>query len=114
MPNNCIFCRIGNGEIQTEFLYRDDNVCAINDINPVAPVHVLIFPIEHISELRSTGAEDNKSLGQILVASKKVADIMGINGTGFRTVINQGSDSGQEIEHLHAHVIGGRLLGSIG
>ena len=114
MLNDCVFCKIGNGEIQTEFLYKDDNVCAINDINPVAPVHVLIFPVEHISELRSTGSEYNKLFGQILVASKKVADIMGINSTGFRTVINQGSDAGQEIEHLHVHVIGGRLLGSIG
>ncbi len=113
MSENCVLCKIAKGEIETEFVYRDDVICAVNDINPVAPVHILIFPLEHITGIDSLGIADNTLLGHIISGSKTIAEIVGIDGTGFRTVINQGSDSGQEIEHLHAHVIGGQLLGVI-
>lgn len=114
MLDNCVFCKIGNGEIETEFLYKDDTVCAINDINPVAPVHILIFPLEHIDEIGDEELRGSRWMGHILFVSKKVADLTGIEDSGFRIVINQGSDSGQEVQHLHAHVIGGRPLGSLG
>lgn len=114
MPNDCIFCKIVAGEIPATRVYEDEHVLAFNDINPVAPVHVLVIPKRHLSSVNDLRAEDSALLGHLFQACQYVAKEKGIAGSGYRVVTNAGSDSGQVVFHLHFHVIGGRKLGQIG
>src|SRR5215469_11077331 len=104
---DCLFCRIIAGEIPAKTIYQDDLAFAFADIRPQAPTHFLVLPRKHISSLAQTGADDTALLGHLLKASVEIAKREGLS-SGFRTVINSGSDGGQTVDHLHIHVLGGR------
>lgn len=109
--NNCIFCKIVNGEIPSAIVYEDETVLAFKDINPAAPVHVLIIPKKHIASLKEITVENIKILADIHLAAKKIAQELGIYDKGFRLINNCGEDAGQTVFHLHYHLIGGTNLG---
>jgi histidine triad (HIT) family protein len=104
--NDCLFCRIARGEIPCRKVYEDDEVLAFHDINPVAPVHFMLVPKLHLATLDDAGDEHAALLGKMLLLAPRLAKEQGLD-TGFRTVINTGKGGGQEIFHLHIHVIGG-------
>ncbi len=108
---DCIFCSIINGEIPSSKVYENDSVFAFDDINPKAPVHVLIIPKKHIPDINSLDINSSKVLGDIFLAAARVAEIKGIKESGYRVVVNNGPDAGQEVFHLHIHVLGGTHLG---
>ncbi len=114
MPTECIFCKIIKGEIPSEKLFEDDEIIAFNDINPVAPKHMLIVPKEHIPTLNDLQENHLPLLGRMFTVAKALAKESGISGSGYRTVINCNSDSGQEVFHIHLHVMGGARLGRMG
>lgn len=108
---NCIFCKIINKEIPATVVYEDDKVIAFKDIQPAAPVHVLIVPKEHIASVNEI--DDNNAVVLIAIhkAAQKVAQQLGIAEKGFRLINNCGPDAGQTVLHLHYHLIGGTPLG---
>jgi len=110
---NTIFGKIVRREIPSDIVYEDDKCLAFKDINPQAPVHVLVIPKKPISQLSKAEDSDEQLLGHLMIAAKRVAKEMKISESGFRIVINDGSDGGQEVYHLHLHVLGGRNLGGI-
>ncbi len=114
MSEGCIFCRIGSGEIPSEVLYRDDLSFVIRDIDPRAPVHLLVLPSEHVTYLATLTGEREALLGHLLLVAREMAQREGLTDWGYRLVVNQGPDSGQEVPHLHLHVLGGRSLGAMG
>ncbi|TLU88542.1 MAG: histidine triad nucleotide-binding protein [Chlorobium sp.] len=109
--SNCLFCRIVKGEIPAAEVYRNDHVMAFRDITPVAPDHVLIIPLKHISSLNDLSPEDEAIAGHILLAAGKVAEILGIRESGYRLVFNNGRDALQSVFHIHGHLIGGKTMG---
>ena len=107
--SDCIFCKIANGEIPSEFLYEEDNVVAYNDLNPQAPVHVLVVPkAHHDNFVDDVPAETLLSMER---AVRAVAERTGVAESGFRCIMNTGAAAGQTVMHLHMHVLGGRGLG---
>jgi len=109
--DSCIFCKIINNEIPSSKVYEDDYLIAIKDINPVAPVHVLLIPKKHIHSLNDVGNDDLTILGDIQLAAQKLAAQLGIAEQGYRLVNNCGEWGGQSVMHLHYHLIGGKPLG---
>jgi histidine triad (HIT) family protein len=107
---NCLFCRILAGEIPGEVIYQDERSIAFRDINPQAPVHVLVVPRDHIESLDEATQKDEALLGHLLRVAARVANEEGLSESGYRTVINTGAGAGQSVFHLHLHVIGGRAL----
>ncbi len=107
MSVDCLFCKIVAGEIPSKKVYEDAEVCAFYDIHPAAPVHFLIVPKEHIASLADAHAHHEMLLGRILLLAPVLAKELGL-GSGFRTIINTGRGGGQEVMHLHVHIIGGR------
>jgi len=103
---NCIFCKIARGEIPSRKAYEDDQVLAFHDIRPVAPVHLLVIPKEHIADLYEARDEDAGVLGRIMALAGRLAKEHGAND-GFRTIVNTGRVGRQEVMHVHVHVIGG-------
>ncbi len=112
MSSDCIFCKIAAGEIPCRKVYEDDELIAFHDINPVAEVHFMIVPKAHIVSLAHTEEQHGALLGRILLKAPQLAKEQGL-GDGFRTVINTGRGGGQEVMHLHVHVIGGGRLRSM-
>ena len=110
MSQDCIFCRIAAGDIPADIVYQDEQVTAFRDINPQAPVHVLIVPNEHIESLAAIGEGDAGLLGHLLSVAPQVAEKAGIARSGYRFVINTGQDAGMAVFHLHGHVLGGRRM----
>ena len=110
---SCIFCRIRDGEIKSDVLYRDDSVFAIRDINPKAPTHLLIIPREHIPTVDDVKLDQQALLGHMAEVANLLAKQEGVSSRGYRLVINCGPDSGQEVDHLHLHLLGGRRLGGM-
>lgn len=108
--NDCLFCRIVAGEIPADIIYEDDQCLAFRDINPQAPVHVLIIPRQHIASLSEAGQTNEAALGGLLLAAARVAKSEKLSEAGYRIVINTGAGAGQSVFHLHLHVIGGRTL----
>ncbi len=104
--SDCIFCKIVAGDIPCNRIYEDDDVLAFHDIHPVAPVHFMIIPKVHVASLTECAAEHQAVLGKILLLAPKLAKEQGLDD-GFRTVINTGKGGGQEVFHLHVHIIGG-------
>lgn len=104
--DDCIFCKISRGEISCSKVFEDEDVIAFRDINPKAPVHFLIIPKQHIESLAAVTADDAALLGKMINLVPVLAKQEGCEG-GFRTVINTGRDGGQEVPHLHIHVMGG-------
>lgn len=108
--DNCIFCQIVEGKIPSEKVYEDEDLLAFRDINPVAPVHVLIIPKKHISSLLELTEEDQLLAGKILYGAQKIARQLGLAEKGFRVVNNIGEEGGQTVFHIHFHLLGGRQL----
>jgi len=105
-----LFERIIAREIPADIVYEDERALAFRDINPQAPVHVLVIPKKPIVGARAAAAEDEALLGHLFVVAREVAEREGLEGTGFRLVVNDGRDAGQTVDHLHIHVLGGRAL----
>jgi histidine triad (HIT) family protein len=108
---DCLFCRIAAGEIPAQVVYEDDDVLAFRDIDPQAPVHVLVIPRRHVANLTVAASEDPELVARVTAAAAAVAAQEGVSQSGYRTVVNTGPDAQQSVEHLHLHVIGGRQLG---
>lgn len=111
--DDCIFCKIANGEIDTELLYEDEQVVAIKDINPKVAVHLLIIPKRHISTIFELEEKDNHLVGQMYQVAKKLAEKYDIAKDGYRVVANCNKDGGQVVFHIHFHLLGGEKLGDI-
>jgi histidine triad (HIT) family protein len=109
--NECLFCGIVDGKTKADIVYRDDSVIAFRDINPKAPIHILIIPRKHIATLVDLQPGDGPVLGAIFRVAAKLADEHGVSKNGFRVVVNCGKDAGQTVFHLHYHLLGGRHLG---
>ncbi|MDR1447171.1 MAG: histidine triad nucleotide-binding protein [Treponema sp.] len=108
--NDCIFCKIIQGQIPGRKIYEDDDMLAFHDIGPQAPVHFLLIPKRHITSIMETGDEDALLIGRLLVKAQELAKESGCGEKGARFVINCKEDGGQTVEHLHIHVLGGRPL----
>ncbi|MGQ5522846.1 histidine triad nucleotide-binding protein [Chitinimonas sp. PSY-7] len=106
MSDNCIFCKIAAGQIPAKKIYEDENVMAFHDIHPIANVHFLIVPKQHVESLLSVEPADHAMLGKLLALAPRLAREQGL-GEGFRTMINTGAKGGQSVFHLHLHVFGG-------
>ncbi|MGB3305719.1 MAG: histidine triad nucleotide-binding protein [Thermomicrobiales bacterium] len=109
-PTDCIFCKIVSGELGTEFVAESAHAVAFNDIAPHAPTHVLIVPRRHIPSLADLTENDAELLGEMISLANQVARERGIDASGYRLVTNVGKDGGQEVPHLHWHLLGGRAL----
>ena len=108
---DCIFCRMGRGEVETTVVKRGPGLLAIRDVQPVAPTHVLVIPLEHVSAVRDAKGEAGVALlGRLLAFAAEVATDLGLDGGGYRVVTNTGRDGGQSVDHLHLHVLGGRRM----
>ncbi len=108
--SDCIFCKIANGEIPSTKVYEDDRVMAFNDLNPEAPVHILIIPKDHISSALELDDKNCDVVGHIFTVAGKIARDMGFADNGFRVVNNCGKDGGQTVGHLHFHLLAGRNM----
>ncbi len=106
----CPFCMIVSGEIETKKIYEDEKIIAINDVNPQAPIHVLIISKKHIESLLFAEQEDIDLLGEMLIVASKIAIQYMVDKTGFRIVINTNRDAGQSVDHLHMHLLAGRPM----
>lgn len=109
--DNCIFCRIIKGEIPSNKVYEDEYVYAFKDIHPAAPVHVLVVPKQHIDSLEGLNEENIENVVHVHRGIQKVAEITGINKSGYRVIVNCGKGAGQTVFHLHYHVLGGMEVG---
>jgi histidine triad (HIT) family protein len=107
---SCLFCKIVAGEIPAQKIHEDQQVIAFNDINPQAPMHVLVVPKRHISTLNDLSAADDALVGAMVRAAAAVAKDRGFDGPGFRTVFNCNAQAGQTVFHIHLHVLGGRVM----
>ena len=107
---NCLFCKIIGGEIQGDVVYSDNACIVLRDINPQAPLHILVVPREHLDSLDDASQKDEPLLGHLLRVGARVANQEGYDEDGFRTVINTGAGAGQTVFHLHVHVLAGRQL----
>ncbi|MGC9327905.1 MAG: histidine triad nucleotide-binding protein [Candidatus Hinthialibacter sp.] len=111
MPEeDCIFCKIAKREINASVEYEDDDVVAFQDLNPQAPVHLLVIPKRHIAKIGDLGPEDADILFKLIDASNKLAQKFNMAEEGYRLVINSGDNGGQTVYHLHVHVLGGRFM----
>ncbi len=108
--SDCIFCKVGAGQVASRVVFQDEEVLAFEDLNPQAPVHVLIIPKRHIGTLSEMRAGEQALLGHLLEAATLVAEKKGIVESGYRVVANTGKDGGQTVFHLHLHVLGGRRM----
>lgn len=109
---DCIFCKIIKGEIPSEKVYKDDEILAFKDINPAAPIHILVIPKKHIESLLKLEGTDYELVGKIHKVINKLAKDLNIEEEGFRVIVNCGKDAGQEVMHLHYHLLAGRKLGT--
>lgn len=107
---DCIFCKIINGDIPSNKIYEDDKVYAFNDINPEAPIHFLVIPKEHIESANSVNENNDDVIAHIFKVINKLVVALGVAEKGYRIVNNCGEDGGQTVKHLHFHVLGGRNL----
>jgi histidine triad (HIT) family protein len=112
--NDCLFCKIAAGDIPVERLYDDELVMAFRDINPRAPIHVLIIPKRHIASANELSGEHDALLGRLFRAARRIAGDLGLSERGYRLTFNVGPEGGQTIYHLHLHLLGGRQLGAEG
>lgn len=108
--DNCIFCKIIKGEIPSKKLFEDEDIFAFEDINPQAPVHILVIPKEHFSSLNTIPEDKKDILSHILMKARNIAQEKGIGESGYRIVLNTGKDSGQEVFHIHFHILGDRRM----
>lgn len=111
--DQCIFCGIGKKESPANLEYEDDEIVAFRDINPRAKVHILIVPKRHIRSITDLKDEDALLIGKMVLAAKKLAEKKGIADDGYRLVLNAGKHSGQVVDHIHLHLLGGGPMGSM-
>ena len=109
--DNCVFCKIINKEIPSKIVYEDDKVIAFHDVNPAAPIHILVIPKKHIETLLEVSEEDSNLIAYIFQIINKIAKQEGFAEKGFRVISNCGEDSGQEVKHIHFHILAGKKLG---
>ena len=109
---DCLFCKISKGEIPSTKVYEDEDIYAFNDINPVAPIHILVIPKKHIASLKDMEKEDEALIGKIYGVINKIAEEKGFKEKGYRVIVNCGKEAGQEVMHLHFHVLAGTKLGT--
>ncbi len=114
MTADCLFCKMSSGEMDVPKLHEDDLCFAIRDINPRAPVHLMVIPHEHIATVRDVREGHGPLLARLVGVANKVADAEGLGERGYRLAFNCGDDAGMTIYHLHLHVLGGRRLGAEG
>ncbi len=107
---NCLFCKIVRKEIASETVYQDDDIMVFKDINPAAPVHLLIIPNRHIASVRDMSAADELVLGKLFSGAKHSAEMIGIDRSGYRLIVNTGPDAHQEVFHIHMHLLGGGAM----
>ncbi|OGM98452.1 MAG: histidine triad nucleotide-binding protein [Candidatus Yanofskybacteria bacterium RIFCSPLOWO2_01_FULL_41_34] len=107
-----VFCKIIKGELKADVVYKDEEFWVIRDINPQAPVHVLVVPKKHYEALHDFNQKDAALLGQALLVAEKVAKQLGVHEKGYRLIINEGEHGGKLVSHLHIHLLGGKPLGS--
>ncbi len=110
MSEDCVFCQIVTGKLSAHVWYEDEWVMAFNDINPVAPVHVLIVPKKHIATVNEVAEEDVDMMGRLFTAAAEVARRVGVAEDGYRLTVNVGKNGRQEIMHVHMHLMGGMKL----
>ena len=108
---DCLFCKIIKGEIPSSKVYEDEEILAFNDINPAAPIHVLVIPKKHITSLVEMEVGDEKIVGKIYKVINKIAEQQGFKENGYRVIVNCGKDGCQEVMHLHFHLLAGKKLG---
>ena len=106
----CLFCKIIEKEIPSGIVYEDNEIIAFNDINPQAPVHVIIIPKKHIEKISDIMSEDIDIIGKLIFTAKNIAKEQGISESGYRLVFNCNKDAGQAVFHIHLHLLGGRKL----
>ncbi|ADY73738.1 histidine triad (HIT) protein [Desulfurobacterium thermolithotrophum DSM 11699] len=109
----CVFCKIINKELPAKIVYEDELVVAFHDINPQAPIHILIVPKEHIPTVNDLEEKHKELIGHIFLVAKKIAKDMGFAENGYRILINCNKDGGQEIYHIHYHLFAGKPLGKM-
>jgi len=115
MAKECVFCNIVAGKVPASILYQDDKIIALRDIKPQAPIHLLVIPKEHISSLIELGAGRKGLIAHLIYVANELAKREGVAERGYRLVVNCGLEGGQEVPHLHLHLIGGRQLsGALG
>jgi histidine triad (HIT) family protein len=107
---SCLFCRIVNGEIPASKVYEDDQLLAFNDINPQAPMHVLVIPKAHVATANDLGSDHDALVGAMIRRGAAIARERGYDGSGYRAVINTNAQAGQSVFHIHLHVLGGRSM----
>ena len=105
---NCLFCKIAEGQIPSKIVYQDEDVVAFEDINPQAPYHILLIPRRHIASMADLTEEDGTLLVRLFMVAAKLAHKLGFDESGYRFVTNVGPDAGQSVFHLHFHLLGGR------
>lgn len=110
MVNDCLFCKMALGEIRPDVVYEDEHVLAFRDINPQAPVHILVIPRVHISTINELEDDHAELVGRLYLTAKRVAEAEGLAGRGYRTVMNCNREAGQTVYHLHLHVLAGRAM----
>ena len=108
---DCIFCKIIKKEIPTEIVYENEEIIAFKDVNPAAPIHILVVPKKHIATLLDVSDEDNMLISKIYKVINEIARKNGFAENGFRVIANCGKDSGQEVMHIHFHILAGKKLG---
>ena len=108
---NCVFCKIIKGEIPSNKVYEDEEILAFKDINPAAPIHILVIPKKHIASLVDMKEGDEILISKIYTVINKIAQDIEIDKKGFRVIVNCGEDGGQEVAHLHFHLLAGKKLG---
>ncbi len=110
---DCIFCKIIEGSIPSKKVFENDRVLAFQDIQPAAPVHILIIPKKHIPTMNDIAPEDAELVGELFAAAKDIAKEQGVDEAGYRLINNVNSDGGQVVYHLHIHLLGGKKLGPL-
>ena len=110
MADNCLFCKMVSGEMTPDIVYQNEEVLAFRDINPQAPVHVLIIPKRHVTTLNDMNDDDADLAGALLVAAARVAKQLGVAEAGYRTVVNTNREGGQVVFHVHMHLLAGRRM----
>ena len=107
---DCIFCKIAARQAPAKIIFEDEGVVAFEDLHPQAPVHLLVIPRQHVELLKEVSAEDEPMLGHLFTVAARLARERGLDKKGYRTVINNGSWAGQSVDHLHVHLLGGRVF----
>ncbi len=109
---DCIFCKIINKEIPSKIVYEDEEILVFHDIHPLTPVHILVIPKKHIESALDIKKDDEELIGKMYTVINKIAKEFGVDKKGFRIVTNCGEDGGQEVKHLHFHLLAGKKLGT--